>query len=160
MGGIVKRVIVASLLLAMLALLVWGLWGAVAGPDRIEQRAFDAGSWQAAEFADDGSSPRLGMVPDLVRRHLHIGTERKTVVDLLGEPEAEQWSESYPYPGWSIGKIPTPSDGTGLCIQFDAQDRVQAIHFPYWAGSEGFDDARYPTTIKNESTFPLSEPSK
>lgn len=51
---------------------------------------------------------------------------------MLGSPDAEEWTSTLPYPGWSIGMLDDcgDSDTYGLIVRFDSHERVAEVICP------------------------------
>ena len=87
-------------------------------------RKFDRDVWRSYGDVIDADSPRASMVEDLKHNHLRIGTHKRDVLFLLGDPEIKDrgvWM--YNLGAWSGLRW----DDDYLHIQFDRAEKISRI---------------------------------
>jgi len=105
----------------------------------INKTSFSEIQWAKYEKDIAGNSDRLNMIPDIICNKLKKGMNKDEVITILGKPDSENWSSYYPYLGWSNGKYQgESSDGTGLFIKFNENNKLQDIFSPYWLGTKSY----------------------
>lgn len=111
---------------------VAAFWVACSPSPGDEPLEFTPAAWAAA--GTTCPEDRQRMVDDLLRRETLVGLDRVAVVRLLGAPTAENWSETYPHPGWDCGLYGGSfGDSTGLIVSFGADGLADRVWAPWSA---------------------------
>jgi hypothetical protein len=116
------------IVLAVLAVLIGATTRSCWAPR--ESIPFDSNAWKADVAAAGGASRRLAMLDDLIAGDLLVGRSRADVAAILGPPDEEDWSPTYPFPGWDLGVPPGWEDSTGLMVEFDDKGIAINVYAP------------------------------